>query len=588
MNLHFGNNKNNDATGRRIDRNTDRKKKLARLFLLITFLFTGVFAVPQMNVWAGNINPDEAGVIAVASGTFEYEGKTYAAYSSYVNKLYNYLAKDSVDLSPAQAKKIINYIYSNVKTGIKRGYIYEVKETPGTEQQATEKPGSTEDRPTEVPVTETTETENGSEDSTEMITEGDTANSTENPSGQNKTEINTEVPTERSSEGSGGNTVVVPTEHDNTEDPTEETTEEDPADAIIRQLEEEEQNNAALSERVSPDDADASAVINDDSIVIDTGDGDPIKLDWNERIIPEAWTTGIIIVGIVIAAVTVAVCLVLILTRCMRFRKEEHGKPRRGHSRRRKIRKLCRRVLLITTGVSIAGLFLLAALFVSFFNPGRIERNIQESGYFRYAYIDYLSQNGRSLEGAEFLSDEEAAIISQGDKQNDNTDISDSEQKSGEHLLTYDEFLIREKQATQQILAGNTDVEYQRINVAPYILRLKEDLRTSMVVSVTLFALALVLGCIFTIFMDLRRDRGVRMIAISDLIGTAFAALLTILLIIWAPAKRLFIEPDYLYLFFKNYMAWIVQVFAVISVLGVIFGMALFGVYITRNKGRNR
>lgn len=592
MNLHVGKQKSEKKTDRRSYRRMDRKNKLARLFLWMAFLFAGVFAVPQMRVWAGDINPDEAGVIAVASGTFEYDGKTYVAYSSYVNKLYNYLSKDGVNLSSAAAKKLINYIYSNVKRGIQLGYIYEVKEsTPDTTQSSTENPGNTEEPGSSGQNTENTEdTEDpSSTESTEIPTDSteQPANSTERDS-EKITENTTEFATERNGGGSDNNRPGQSTETpDNTEVLTEQGSEDD-ADVIIRQLEDEDKNAQALDERVSPDDAEASAVISDDSIVIDTGDGNPIKLDSNERIIPTAWTTGIIIIGIVVSAITAAVCLVLIFTRCMRFRKKEHGKPQRGHSRRRRIRKVCRHILLVTTGVSIAGLFLLAALFVSFFNQGRIERNIQESGYFRYAYIDYLSQNGRSMEGTEFLSDEEIAIISQGNKQDENIEGTDSEKKSEEKLLSYDEFLIREKQATQQILAGNKDVEYQRINVAPYILRLKEDLRPSMTISVSLFAFSLLLGCVFTIFMDLRRDRGVRMIAISDLIGTAFAAALTILLIIWTPAKRLFIEPDYLYLFFKNYMAWIVQVVAVISVLGVIIGMALFGVYITRNKGRNR
>ena len=37
-------------------------------------------------VWAGDINGDEARVVAAASGTFTYDGKTYKAYSSYVSE----------------------------------------------------------------------------------------------------------------------------------------------------------------------------------------------------------------------------------------------------------------------------------------------------------------------------------------------------------------------------------------------------------------------------------------------------------------------------------------------------------------------
>jgi hypothetical protein len=78
------------------------------------------------------------------------------------------------------------------------------------------------------------------------------------------------------------------------------------------------------------------------------------------------------------------------------------------------------------------------------------------------------------------------------------------------------------------------------------------------------------------------------MLAISELIGTAFAILLTAWLFFLSPAKKLFIEPDFLYLFFKNYLDWIMRVFAVISVFGLVLGMALIGLYMSRRKERSR
>ena len=136
----------------------------------------------------------------------------------------------------------------------------------------------------------------------------------------------------------------------------------------------------------------------------------------------------------------------------------------------------------------------------------------------------------------------------------------------------------------EQLLLGNRDVKYQQSNVAPYVLRLKEDMQTSILISGILFVLSLVLGCVFTIFMDLRRDRGIRMIAISELVGTAFAGILTVLLLWLNPAKHLFIEPDYLYLFFKNHVDWMIRVLSVITVFGLVFGMSLIGIYFSRRK----
>ena len=231
-----------------------------------------------------------------------------------------------------------------------------------------------------------------------------------------------------------------------------------------------------------------------------------------------------------------------------------------GHRKRRKIRKFCRRILTVTTAVSIAGIFLIMALFVIVFNNSRILQNVQDSGYFRYAYIEYLAELGKT--------------------EKDTTEVTKKVD------LSYDDFVIREKQATEQLLIGNRDVKYQQSNVAPYVLRLKEDMKTSMLISGILFLLSLILGCVFTIFMDLRRDRGIRMIAISELIGTAFAGALTVVLLCLNPAKHLFIEPDYLYLFFKNHVDWMIKVLSVITVFGLVVGMTLVGLYFSRRKAK--
>ncbi len=62
----------------------------------------------------GGINGNEARVIAVARGSFEYNGETYVARQSYV------------DLTSEQADAAISAIYSNVETGVVSGYIVKV------------------------------------------------------------------------------------------------------------------------------------------------------------------------------------------------------------------------------------------------------------------------------------------------------------------------------------------------------------------------------------------------------------------------------------------------------------------------------
>ena len=527
-------------------------------------LLLGAVLVPSGSAWAGDINDAEAGVIAVASGTFEYNGKTYRAYSSYINELYARLSKDGVDWTEGQANTAIRYIYNNVAAGLKRGYIYEVG--------SSKDPNATTEQPTDdTSVTRATEGTEATE-ATETTENTETTETTQN-TGATSSRATSQQVTEA----------------------TEEDTETDSeVEDVFRKVEESQDNKQVISERVKPEEADAKAIIKEESIVIDTGD-DVIELDSNKQIVPPVWPRTLLIVAIVTAVITVAICLILILTRCMRFGKSDRKKPMHGHRRRRRIRKHCRRVLTVTTAVSIAGIFLLLSLFVIVFNNTRILQSVQDSGYFRYAYIEYLSDMGRGEDGhtteapteegqTTEAATEAATAAAEGSTEDDGSARSGI--ASGA-ILSYDEFVIREKQSTEQLLKGNRDVIYQQSNVAPYVLRLKEDLQFSMIVSTILFLISLILGCVFTIFMDLRRDRGIRMIAISELIGTVFAGGLTAFLLFLNPAKHLFIEPDYLYVFFKNHIDWMIRVLSVVTVFGLVMGMTLIGLYFSRRREKN-
>lgn len=93
---------------------------------------------PKLVVQAGEINNDEAGVIAAASGTFTYDGKTYRADPAYIESLKDYLASDDVDLTAGQASSAISQMYASVAQGVEQGYLYEVGGQPGTTEATTE------------------------------------------------------------------------------------------------------------------------------------------------------------------------------------------------------------------------------------------------------------------------------------------------------------------------------------------------------------------------------------------------------------------------------------------------------------------
>ncbi len=97
-------------------------------------------------VYAGDINGNEAGVLAAAQGTFEYEGKKYAAKSEYVDQLRSKLSQDGVDLTAVQASEAIAAIYGNVATGISKGYIIEITDNvPDNTEDTSGNPDNTTD-----------------------------------------------------------------------------------------------------------------------------------------------------------------------------------------------------------------------------------------------------------------------------------------------------------------------------------------------------------------------------------------------------------------------------------------------------------
>lgn len=135
-----------------MNNNRDKSKKryeIKKAVSAIMKALTGALIVVIVNVeivYAGDINGNEAGVLAAAQGTFEYEGKKYAAKSEYVDQLRSKLSQDGVDLTAVQASEAIAAIYGNVATGISKGYIVEITDNvPDNTEDTSGNPDNTTD-----------------------------------------------------------------------------------------------------------------------------------------------------------------------------------------------------------------------------------------------------------------------------------------------------------------------------------------------------------------------------------------------------------------------------------------------------------
>lgn len=98
-----------------------KRKNYKMIIMVITVLV--VYNCSLRTVYAGGVNGNEASIVAVASGTFTYDGKKYHATQSAINTLIGYLSRDDIDLTSDQASKAIGMIYANVEAGVSGGYL---------------------------------------------------------------------------------------------------------------------------------------------------------------------------------------------------------------------------------------------------------------------------------------------------------------------------------------------------------------------------------------------------------------------------------------------------------------------------------
>lgn len=488
-----------------------KRNKLKSLIIIAIAVLSCVM-IPGKVVFAGDINSDEAGLIAAASGTFSYDGKTYRAGSAYINSLTSYLSGDDVDLTAEQCQSAMAQMYGSVAEGIERGYLYEV----GGELSTDKKKGS--ESSYEDPDDEKDSDVNKSDNKT-----------------NNKTESET-------SEEVSGNDTGLPSDDIDVWDSMSNKTEA----------------KNKLQNRPEQEDADASVKFEDGDIVVTTKDNETISLSKKEQLIPDSVVNGIDITAIVVLVITLICVVVLLMTKCMVFIKPKSRRARPGHTRRRKIRRYTRNIMTITTALSFIAIVVMVGIYISIFNKDTIMQNMQSSGYFRYAYSEYISQMAEQYKDTNTIPEE---------------------------ISSYEDFLFNVKQNSIKILDGETDVRIPESNVSPYITNVKKSYMKAFSVGGIIFIINGIIGIVFMIFMDQRRERGVKHIAFAELSASAVAVAITIYMAFIKPYLHLYIEPDYLYLFIMECILWSVKVMTSISAFAVVLAMLLIGIY---NSMRNK
>ena len=232
------------------------------------------------------------------------------------------------------------------------------------------------------------------------------------------------------------------------------------------------------------------------------------------------------------------------------------------------MRKFFRKLLCFDIAVELILIMMLVVAYLGIFRTDSVMANLNTSGYFRYEYALYLSS-------AENIVDEGAG--------KEETDISND----ADDIMNYEEFLFRtHNEITTRLSDPDAEIRDSvlQVSVADYISKLKTELMVVLKSLLPAVLIGIIINIILIIFIDGIRHRGVRFIAIGFLIAGFLNLIAAIVCAVIRPYAKLYVEPDYLYLFIKDMGSYMNHLGIIISAFAVAAGIIIFGVFVSMKK----
>jgi hypothetical protein len=151
-----------------------KQKSKKNQIYMVTFLVVLLILVPR-KVYAGEVNGNESSVVSTARGSFSVDGKNYHFSESAISQLINYLSRDDVDMTAAQASKASSMIYANLQAGIEGGYL--VEDSTGSGSNSDQESSKNEDTKNNEDTEKNSDTKNESQlgDNKEVHTDSNNA-----------------------------------------------------------------------------------------------------------------------------------------------------------------------------------------------------------------------------------------------------------------------------------------------------------------------------------------------------------------------------------------------------------------------------
>lgn len=332
---------------------------MAAAFLLL--MFSPDLAV---TVYAGSINSAEQKVIAAVSGTFTYQGKTYAVKSQYIAEGKSKLAEDGIDLSDDDANAYIIQFRNSYAELIEGGYCEEVGGMSGEQTSERKDKDDQKENIDPVKLVEGQDNKSFDTDSQKASVDDRNGGSGHSPAEKAKNELFIKTvlgETDSDSESDFGTATQVPSEN--------------AADA--EWLEEED-----LGTAMDFDDADLAAAKEQTLLISESGNRYQIHAQKGKG--QEQRKENNILDQILhLNQWKILSCVVLGLTFCSIAAISCYiWKVRKKHHKKRKLRL----GLAVAAGVSIAGctflLMFVMGLYFGIYNKEAIHRQLMESDYY--------------------------------------------------------------------------------------------------------------------------------------------------------------------------------------------------------------
>lgn len=537
------------STGRRFH----LKKHIAKLLATACVAPAMVLGF-SIHALAGDINGEEARVIAAASGTFYYNNEAYAAKSEYISQLYGYLSRDDINLTAAQADAAISEMYGSIGQGVAEGYLYKI--------------GGSDD------PSSTTESGDTTEATTETTKPPIMIIPTEEPDPANTTETaNTETSDNADSDIDGEPV------------PEGKTVETASTETVIDQVDEDKADG-----KVTYD-------VQHHTMVYENKDGSEVKelpsvehpLDVTGYV-----NTGIIVILVMMAIILLAV-LGLYLGKCFPRQKKKRNRKTAhyyvNHKMRSTYRKITGHTFTVLIACHIFAFALLLGVGASVFRQSFVVDNLTSSGYYRYVYSDMQQTIRREL-----AAQEQGAVDQLLDQVGYDAFLNVAKEQaigslSGE-IKTYDGAALQEKlmtvdcglktddkQMCANVIVGNVQA-YSADMVCSSIYGIKQGYRDFIKHTIPIMLVNLLLMVVVVILMDRYHHRGVRYIARGVIAGAAIAMITAGVIYMVKPYRKIYIQPSSLYLFMREYIQHAAVIVAAIACIFVLAGavlMALVG-----------